>query len=64
MMKLLRIKQVEKRVGISGTQIRRLERAGQFPVRAEISERSFGYAEDEVDLWIQERLAAREHRAA
>ena len=63
-MRLLRIKEVEKRVGISGTQIRRLERAGHFPARAEISERSFGYAEDEVDHWIEERLAAREVQAA
>ena len=59
MMRLLRIKEVEKRVGISGTHIRRLERAGQFPVRAEISERSYGYSEEEVDRFIEERLAAR-----
>ena len=63
-MRLLRIKQVEKRVGISGTQIRRLERDGQFPVRAEISKRSFGYCEEEVDDWIAKRLAARKDQAA
>ena len=63
-MKLLRIKEVAKRVGISGTQIRRLERGGHFPARAEISARSYGYSEEEVETWIAERLAAREHQAA
>ena len=44
--------------------LRAIERAGNFPARAEISERSFGYAEDEVDHWIEERLAARKVQAA
>ena len=63
-MRLLRIKQVEERINTSGTHIRRMEKAGQFPARVEISERSYGYSEEEVDDWIEKRLAARKHQAA
>ncbi len=62
-MKLLRLKQVEQRIDTSGTQIRRLEKAGNFPSRVKISERAYGYVEEEVDAWIEERLAARKHQA-
>ena len=63
-MRILRIKQVEQKINTSGTHIRRMEKAGQFPARVEISKRSFGYCENEVDAWIKERLAARKSQAA
>lgn len=63
-MKLLRMKQVEEKVGVCGVHIRRLEKAGKFPARVEISERAFGYLEKEVDHWIASRLTARKNQAA
>ena len=63
-MRLLRLKQVEQQIDISGTHIRRMEKAGQFPARVQISERTYGYSEDEVNAWIRRRLAARKSQAA
>ena len=63
-MRLLRMKQVENKTGSCGTHIRRMEKAGQFPARVEISERAYGYVEEEVDAWIEERMAARKPQAA
>ncbi len=60
-MRILRMKKVEEKAGISGTHIRRLEKDGLFPERVKISERAYGYIEEEVDAWIKKRLAARKH---
>lgn len=62
-MRILRLKQVEEKINTSGTHIRRLEKAGKFPSRVKLSERAYGYVEDEVDAWIEERLAARNQAA-
>ena len=63
-MRILRMKQVEVKTGSCGTHIRRMEKAGRFPARVKISERAYGYVEEEVDSWIQERMDARKHQAA
>ncbi len=60
-MRILRMKKVEDKIDISGTHIRRMEKTGQFPARVKISERAYGYIEEEVDAWIKKRLAARKH---
>lgn len=37
-----------------------LERTGRFPKRIRLSERRYGYLEDEVDNWLKQRAALRE----
>lgn len=61
---ILRMRQVEAKTGNCGTHIRRMEKAGHFPIRVKISERAFGYIEEEIDRWIEERMAARKCDAA
>lgn len=57
-MRFLSKKQVRDLVGLSPTQITRLEVAGQFPLRVTIGYRVF-WVEDEVLEWMKERAAAR-----
>ena len=51
----LRKRGVIERTGLSGATIYRLERAGDFPKRRQLSEGTVGWVESEVDLWIEER---------
>jgi len=53
---IIRPKATDKRTGLSSTTRWRLERAGKFPQRIQITESSVGYFEDEVDTWIHERV--------
>ena len=42
----------------------RKERAGEFPKRVPLGDRSHGWDEDEIDAWIAERKAARDRKDA
>ena len=53
--KLLRTPAVSERIGLSGPQIWRLEKAGNFPARVQISAGAIGWYEDEIDAWIEAR---------
>lgn len=52
-------KQVRAETGLGDTTIWRMERAGLFPKRVEISPGRVGWASDEIDAWKESRLAAR-----
>ena len=41
--------------GLSKTSIWRLERAGQFPPRIQLSPRRVGYRREEVEQWLSSR---------
>jgi len=41
-----------------------LEDAGQFPRRVPITERTYGYVEDELDALTEARIAARDQATA
>jgi prophage regulatory protein len=46
-------------VGYSDTQIWRLERAGQFPQRVQLTEGgAVGWYEDEINAWVDSRIRA------
>ncbi len=48
---------VQQRTGLSDTTIWRLEKAGEFPARIQITEAgAVGWYEDEVDRWVHERV--------
>ena len=59
-MKLLRVKQVTDMIGFSRSEIYRLLSLGRFPVQIRIGERAVAWRSDEIQRWIDERVAARD----
>lgn len=55
-MKVLRFKDVQAKVGLGRTTIWRLERAGEFPKRRELVRGLKGWLESDIDAWIQQRF--------
>jgi len=53
-----------KGVPYSKQHLRRLEEAGEFPRRVPVGAGRYGYVEDEVDAWLDARIAARDVGAA
>jgi predicted DNA-binding transcriptional regulator AlpA len=50
-------KAVQQRTGLSDTTIWRLEKAGDFPARIQITRNGrVGWHEHEVDAWVHERV--------
>jgi predicted DNA-binding transcriptional regulator AlpA len=54
--RLIRKQEVLHRTGYSHTTIWRLEKAGLFPLRVQLSPMAVGWFEDEVDEWIASRI--------
>ena len=59
-MKIVRFKELKKRVGYSRTHVDRLEAAGKFPKRIFLGPASVGWIDSEIDAWIAERVVARD----
>jgi prophage regulatory protein len=57
-MKLLRIRQVIQITGLSRMTIYRLELAGKFPKRRQLSENSVAWLEADISQWIDSRPVA------
>ncbi len=58
-MKFIRIKQVMQVTGLSRMTIYRLELAGKFPKRRQLSEHSVAWLEADIAEWIGSRPLAR-----
>ncbi len=58
--KLLTQKQVVDLVGVSRTTIWRLERAGKFPRRRQVSTKAVRWDQSEIEDWIRSRPLAGE----
>ena len=58
-MKFLRIRQVMQVTGLSRMTIYRLELAGTFPQRRQLSENSFAWLEADIAAWAESRPVAR-----
>ena len=54
-MNILSPKEVVKRTGLSRVTLWRLEKSGQFPKRVNLTEARVGWAEEEIDEWIESR---------
>jgi prophage regulatory protein len=63
-MKFLRIRQVMQATGLSRMTIYRLELAGKFPKRRQLSENSVARLEADIADWIDSRPVARLRAAA
>lgn len=50
--KVIRVSRVLEQTGMSRSTIDRLEKAGQFPKRVQITRRAIGWYEDEVLTWV------------
>ena len=57
--RLIRFPELQKLVGLSRTQIWRLERDGQFPARRYITKRAVAWPADEVFGWLESRTTRR-----
>lgn len=53
--RLLKTAEVSIRTGLSRSTIWRLERAGQFPPRRELSPARVAWLSTDIDAWIQSR---------
>lgn len=61
---LLRRKQVQERIGLSRSEIYRLMKLNRFPKNVPLGERVRAWDADEVESWIQERIAGRDSAVA
>lgn len=59
---LLRMAEVSRATGLSKSSIYRLECAGRFPQRIQLSKNSVGWREAEVTAWVQSRPTGRSLR--
>ena len=55
--RILRIREVMRRTGLSRSGIYRAEAQGRFCRRIQISVRSVGWLDADVDNWIRQRVA-------
>lgn len=63
MTRLLPLRLVNDRTGLSKSSIYRLEKEGKFPKRVTITETRVAWVESEIDAWIAEKIAARDEGA-
>ena len=55
--KLLRLPEVIQRVGIKKTKLYELQKAGCFPKSVQITAHAVGWLEEEINVWIMQRIA-------
>ncbi len=60
MKRLLSKKAVREKVCYSPQHIARLEKAGKYPKRVRLGQGRVAYVEEEVDQWIEDRIAERD----
>ena len=59
-MRILRKHEVVSRVGLSGMELWRREKAGKFPQRVKLGPNSVGWVEAEIDAYLEQLVAARD----
>ncbi|MCP5244783.1 MAG: AlpA family phage regulatory protein [Burkholderiales bacterium] len=60
MKKVLRMRDVIAKLGLSRSTIHRLQKAGQFVPAVQLSSRAVGFYEDDLDEWLEKRLQSTE----
>ena len=60
--KILRMREVESRVGISRSTIYSGVKTGTFPAQVKIRPNAVGWIEEEIDAWLQARIAEQDSR--
>ena len=59
-MEILRRPAVERKVGLSTTQIYTMMSAGEFPRPIKLAPKAVGWVESEIDEWLQARVENRD----
>jgi len=59
---IIRMPEVERRTGMSGSAIYKQMNEGKFPRSVRISARAVGWDLEEIDSYIQQKLAMRDTR--
>ena len=57
---LLRRPDVQQRTGLSRSSVYALSKEGKFPCPVPLGPRSVAWVEEEVDIWIEERIQQRQ----
>ena len=55
-MRLLRLKEVTQRTGLSRSSIYKYIEKSQFPKQVQLSERTVAWSEVEIDAWIKSKI--------
>ncbi len=63
MKRLIRLPEVRSMTGLGRSEIYRLEALGRFPKRVPIGERATAWDSEEIEVWVAERIAARDQAA-
>jgi prophage regulatory protein len=61
--RILRLRDVEERVGLRRANIYRRAATGTFPKPIRLGPNASGWIESEIDAWLAERVAARDAQA-
>jgi len=64
MNRLLKLKTVIERTGVSRSHIYALAQKGKFPKPVKLTERSSAWVESEVNEWVDSRIAERDQECA
>ena len=59
MERLLKVKEVMDRVGLSRSQIYRLMDVGEFPLQISVGGRGASWVASEIEEWIQQKIEER-----
>jgi prophage regulatory protein len=57
--RIIRKPGVRQKTGLSDSTIWRLEKAGEFPLRVQLSLNAVGWYEHEIDAWLEQRERCR-----
>lgn len=57
-MKILKLPEVESRVGYKSSSIYAMMKSNKFPKNISLGPRSCGWLEDDINKWIQQRIQA------
>ena len=59
MSQILRLPAVIKKTGLGRTTIYHLVKSGNFPQKIQLTSRTVGFYESEIDAWLESRAAQR-----
>jgi len=57
--RILRLKEVIQKTGLSRSSIYQFMKDGEFPKSIELGARAVGWLESEIDLWVKRRVFLR-----
>lgn len=63
-MQFLTVRQAAKLVGYHPVHVMRLVKAGRFPKPVKLNDFAVRFVDEEIDLYMQERIAERDAKAA